>query len=91
MAKFAKLFDIDEESQVLVTRTLEEEDEEAPYKITVATDYRGIYLAAAYGFKEEEKADKLFNEYDSTSAATFFSGAVEMVEEADKQFENEKS
>jgi hypothetical protein len=88
MAKFAKLFVIDEESQVLVTRTIEEEDQEAPYKITVATDYRGIYLAAAYGFKEEEKADEMFEQYDLNTAATFFSAAAEIVEEADKQFED---
>jgi hypothetical protein len=89
--KFAKLFDLDDQTQVLVTRVLEEENEQAPYNIKVATDYRGIYLAAVHGFKEEEKANNMFDKYDLNLAATFFSQAVEMVEEADKQFENEKS
>ena len=80
MAKFARLFDIDERTQVLLTRELDKEDKEAPYKLKVATDYRGIYVAVTYGFKDEAKSDKWFEDYTLEKAKTFHSAIVESIE-----------
>jgi hypothetical protein len=83
MAKFARLFDIDEQTQVLITRELDEEEKEAPFKLKVATDYRGIYAAVGYGFKEEIKCDQTFETYDLEKAKAFYSAIVEAIEGGD--------
>lgn len=86
--KFAKLFDVDVDSQVLVTRTQVDDDrDEAPYKVTVATDYKGIYLAAAHGFKSDRLADDMFHKYNQGHADKFFKNAVDMVEGATEEIE----
>lgn len=81
--KFAKLFEIDEQTQVLVIRALDEEEDIAPYKLKVSTDYRGILAEAGYGYRDETKCDNAFDEYDLTQATTFYNGIVEAIEQED--------
>lgn len=78
--KFAKLFDIDESTQVLVTRELEEEDKEAPYKLKVSTDYNGMYALITYGFQDEVKCDDAFDNYDLARATLFQSEIAKAIE-----------
>lgn len=86
--KFAKLFNVNEvEDQVLVTRILDEQDKEAPYKLKLATDYKGIYLEAVLGYKDESHCDLSFEDFNAEKAMEFFKGAVEAIEETDKEFE----
>jgi len=78
--KFAKLFDIDESTQVLVQREIDEKEEEAPYRMKVSTDYDGIFAAFTYSFKHVASCDLAFENYDLTTATNFHCEIVKAIE-----------
>lgn len=57
--EFAKLFDLEDGSQVLVTR-LRYDDEE---KICVRTDFQGAEASVTYRFNTAEAADRIFGSW----------------------------
>lgn len=90
--KFAKLFDVNENTQVVVMKEFDDDAyQDTPHLIKIVTDYNGIYLVMIHGFKEESKRDEKFDQFDLNIAAQVFSQIVELVEEPDKEFEEDKS
>lgn len=72
--KFAKLFEIDNENQVLVTMTESGEaaDDEVPFKIISKTNYKGTDVLSYDCFYEIETMISAFELYDFKKAVSFF-------------------
>lgn len=68
MAKFAKLFELGDE-QVLLKLNYDADKELA--EVIVSTDFDGFTADLVYGFKEEEKAQKMFDDYTEEDAIKF--------------------
>jgi len=80
MAKFAKLFDISKDSQVIII--LEESDNsKIPYSFKVITEHLGVIVCATSSFKDEVRCLEEFEKYDFEQANEFFSEAIAIIEE----------
>lgn len=68
MAKFAKLFELGDEQVLLKFNYNDDKD---LTEVVVSTDFDGFTADLAYGFKEEEKAQKMFDDYTEDDAIKF--------------------
>ncbi len=76
MEKFAKLFDLKDGSQVLVTKEPENED---GFNIAATTNFNGTIKATA-SFETEEEFLETFNNYDLKKAEHFRKGISKLME-----------
>lgn len=70
MNKFAKLFDLENGSQVLVTRE-HDDDREAPHGVALRTDLDGLDATMTMWFEDEARADEVLEKYGLDAAETF--------------------
>lgn len=76
--KFAKLFDLENDEQVLLTSNYNEHDDE--YEIEVRTDFEGVSAEVKMSFKSEERAQKAMDTYKQENAIAFRSQMSAMFE-----------
>ena len=69
MPKFAKLIELKEEEQVLLTIDFSDEDD--VYEVSIRTDVNGMSASAKLGFKEEQKAKDMMKSYAPEDAKKF--------------------
>jgi hypothetical protein len=67
--KFAKLFDLEDGEQVLVT--VDYNDNEDRYELVFRTDFDGVVAQMSLGFKDEEKAVKALEKCELKRAVDF--------------------
>ena len=67
--KFAKLFELENDEQVLVSRFYDAESEE--YKIRATTDFNGSTAEMATGYFSEEEQEMTFEIFDMELAVAF--------------------
>jgi len=67
--KFAKLFDLENDEQVLLTSNYNSEDDE--YEIEVRTDFKGLSAKITMSFTSEKKAKKAMESYNNDNAIAF--------------------
>jgi hypothetical protein len=69
MAKFAKIIELENENQVLLT--VDYDDDEDNYKVRIRTDLDGCVAQISLGFETEEKATNILNIYSQEKAILF--------------------
>jgi hypothetical protein len=71
--KFAKLFDLENDQQVLLIRSYcyNDEDNSESFDLTIRTDVGDAVAKITYGYNTEEEADKVINEYNENDARMF--------------------
>ena len=69
MAKFAKIIELKNENQVLLT--IDYDDDEDNFKVKIRTDLDGCVAQISLGFETEEKATNLLNIYSEEKAILF--------------------
>lgn len=72
--QFAKLFDVQDGHQVLVTKEFNNEDDS--FDIDVRTNYGGVKATITGGYDSEAKRDQMFDEYDEVKAREFMQGIL---------------
>jgi hypothetical protein len=77
MAKFAKLIELDNEEQVLLTVNQNEDDDN--YEVTIRTDLEDCIAQIKLGFDSKEKANKVLETYSQEQAVEFRSKMVAML------------
>ena len=69
MAKFAKIIELENENQVLLT--VDYNDDEDNFKVKIRTDLDGCVAQISLGFETEEKATNLLHIYSEEKAILF--------------------
>lgn len=69
MSKFAKLIELENDEQVLLT--VDYNDEDDMYEVAIRTDFEGLVASIKLGFKEENKALETLKKYNEDSAVKF--------------------
>jgi len=77
MSKFAKLIELENNEQVLLTLNYNDEDDN--YEVEVRTDLEGVTASIKLGFNEEEKALIMLEKYTEESAIKYRSEMVKML------------
>jgi hypothetical protein len=77
--KFARIIDLDENTQVLVTRSYDEDEEDGPFLVTVRTDVGGMESSIKAGFMDEDKANYMFDTYGESNAREFYASMVKLL------------
>lgn len=77
MAKFAKLIELDNDEQVLLTVNYNDDDDN--FKVFIRTDLEGCVAQIKLGFDSEEKANKVLETYSQEQAVKFRSKMVAML------------
>lgn len=77
MAKFAKIIELENENQVLLT--VDYDDEDDTFKVRIRTDLDGCVAQISLGFDTEEKASNLLNIYSKEKAISFRSEMEKML------------
>jgi hypothetical protein len=77
MAKFAKLIELDNEEQVLLT--VNYNDDDGNYEVAIRTDLEGCVAQIKLGFNSEEKANKVLETYSQEQAVKFRAEMVAML------------
>ena len=67
--KFAKLFDLDNDEQVLLTCDYNDGDDK--YELSIRTDFEAGVGQIKLGFAEEEKALETMEKYEMTDAVKY--------------------
>lgn len=75
MSKFAKIFDMPGDRQVLVTLRSDEEE----IAIHQDTLVEGAYVRITIGFTKEKEAEQAFKCYNTDIAIKFFDGVVNIL------------
>jgi hypothetical protein len=75
--KFAKLFDLEDGSQVVVT--LEGEQEDGSFKVGQRTVVDEVSAEVNPGFASEESAQEMFDDYTIEKAKSFHAIVVNML------------
>lgn len=70
MEKQFKLFDLSDGSQVMVEKTFDNEDDDAPFKMQIVTYYEGVRAQFGACYTDEEQLNEQFEKYDIDSAET---------------------
>ena len=78
MAKFEKVFDLDNDEQVLVTLEFQETENSEEYNVKVTTSLEGVTISNTYGYNEEEAQLKVFHGYSKKDALKFREATVEI-------------
>ena len=69
MAKFAKIIELENENQVLLT--VDYDDDEDNYKVRIRTDLDSCVMQISSGFETREKATNILNIYSQEKAILF--------------------
>ena len=69
MSKFAKLIELDNEEQVLLT--LNYNDEDGNYEVQIRTDLNGATASIKLGYNEEPKALETLKKYNKQDAEKY--------------------
>lgn len=69
MAKFAKLIELDNDEQVLLTVNYNDDDDN--FEVFIRTDLEGCVAQIKLGFDSEEKANKVLETYSQEQAVKF--------------------
>lgn len=69
MAKFARIIELKNNEQVLLT--VEFNNDTDSYELKVRTDFDGVISQAAFGVKDEKKAIKMMETYPASAAYDF--------------------
>jgi hypothetical protein len=77
MSKFAKLIELEDGEQVLLTLNYNDEDDN--YEVKVRTDLNGATASIKLGFNEEDKALELLEKYTKKDATKYREQMVEML------------
>lgn len=77
MAKFAKLIELDNDEQVLLT--VNHNDDEDNYEVFIRTDFEGWVAQIKLGFDTKEKAIKVLETYSQEEALKFRSKIAAML------------
>jgi hypothetical protein len=77
MAKFAKLFDLEDDEQVLLT--LDYDEEEDMHRVTIQTDFDGCEAKIRLAFNTLDKAISALNSYTKDKAIDFRTEIGKMV------------
>ena len=77
MAKFAKIIELDNEEQVLLTLNYNAEDD--CHEIEQRTNYLGMVMKMALVFKTREKAEEVLKIYSKVDALNFISSLNELL------------
>ena len=77
MAKFAKLIELDNDEQVLLTVNYNDEDDN--FEVFIRTDLEACVAQIKLGFDNEEKANKVLETYSQEQAVKFRSEMVAML------------
>jgi hypothetical protein len=67
--KFAKLFDLEDGNQVLITKECNEENDQ--WQILQRTEVNEVEAVVRLGWFDESKVNVLFDEYDISNAVGF--------------------
>lgn len=77
MIKFAKLIELENNEQVLLTLNYNDEDDN--FEVEVRTDLEGVTASIKLGFDEEEKALLMLEKYTEESAVKYRNEMVKML------------
>ena len=77
MSKFAKLIELENNEQVLLTLNYNDEDDN--YEVEIRTDLEGVTASIKLGFNEEEKAINMLEKYTNESAIKYRNEMVKML------------
>jgi len=77
MSKFAKLIELENSEQVLLTLNYKDEDDN--FEVEVRTDLEGVTVSIKLGFDEEEKALNMLEKYTEKSAIKYRNEMVKML------------
>ena len=77
MSKFAKLIELEDGEQVLLTVNYNDEDDN--YEVKVRTDLNGATASIKLGFNEEDKALRVLEKYTKKDATKYREQMVEML------------
>ena len=77
MAKFAKLIELDNDEQVLLTVNYNDDDDN--FEVSIRTDLDCCAAQIKLGFDSEEKANNLLETYSQEQAVKFRSEMVAML------------
>ena len=69
MSKFAKLIELENNEQVLLTLNYNDEDDN--FEVEVRTDLKGVTASIKLGFNEEEKALNMLEKYNEDLAIKY--------------------
>lgn len=69
MSKFARIIELENDEQVLLTLNYNDEDDN--YEVEVRTDLTGVTASIKLGFDKEEKAINMLNTYTNDHAISF--------------------
>ncbi len=73
--KFAKLFDLDNDDQILVTKDLDEETDQPTLVVSIDVDF--VRPEVILNYKDEEARDKAFEAYNEKDAEAFRKSILE--------------
>ena len=79
--KFAKLFEVSDEHQILYTLD-EEENSDAPYIIGLTTHFDGVKVSLKLGYSDEVKCAKEFEEIDQNRAELNFKNILSQLSDS---------
>jgi hypothetical protein len=77
MSKFAKLIELEDGEQVLLTLNYNDEDDN--YEVEVRTDLEGVTASIKLGFNKEDKALKVLDRYSKEDALKYRNQMVTML------------
>ena len=77
MSKFAKLIELENNEQVLLTLNYNDEDDN--FEVEVRTDLEGVTASIKLGFNEEEKALNMLEKYKKDDAMKYRNEMVKMI------------
>jgi hypothetical protein len=88
MGNFAKVFDLENEEQVLVVLGFDNEEDKHEVKLT--TEMVGVSISMSIGCEKEEQAQKIFDEYTIENAQEFRKNMDSMYNEASEETDEEE-
>lgn len=77
MSKFAKLIELEDGEQVLLTLNYNDEDDN--YEVEVRTDLEGVTASIKLGFNKEDKALNVLGKYSKKDALKYRNQMVTML------------
>lgn len=77
MSKFAKLIELEDGEQVLLTVNYNDEDDN--YEVEVRTDLEGVTASIKLGFNKEDKALSVLDKYSKKDALKYRNQMVTML------------
>lgn len=79
MAKFAKLIEIEDNEQVLMTINYNEHEEK--YEVKIRTDIESCTIQSTFGYEKLEDAKDVLDTYTEQQAVMFRTEIIKMLDE----------